>query len=206
METIISDLLGRFEKGSLSRRDLVRGLAMLAASGTVASAQDRGHRPRQHSGCGPAALHRFLSKDVRFLGGQRGQAAPNRSAGQHTNAGVSQPRKPGRHRRSFRDRDSPIHQGGCGELCETARRDTAGRSLRRLAREGSRWNQRADLQSEMTGAKHARRSLGIRTRTRLHRESNRSLFATPVPAGPPMTHAISVAAAPRSSGTPASWL
>jgi catechol-2,3-dioxygenase len=40
METIISDLLGRFEKGSLSRRDLVRGLAMLAASGTVAGAQE----------------------------------------------------------------------------------------------------------------------------------------------------------------------
>jgi catechol 2,3-dioxygenase-like lactoylglutathione lyase family enzyme len=40
METIISDLLGRFEKGSLSRRDLVQGLAMLAASGTVASAQE----------------------------------------------------------------------------------------------------------------------------------------------------------------------
>jgi catechol 2,3-dioxygenase-like lactoylglutathione lyase family enzyme len=40
METIISDLLGGFEKGSLSRRDLVRGLAMLAASGTVARAQE----------------------------------------------------------------------------------------------------------------------------------------------------------------------
>jgi catechol 2,3-dioxygenase-like lactoylglutathione lyase family enzyme len=40
MEKIISDLLGRFEKGSLSRRDLVRGLAMLAASGTVAGAQE----------------------------------------------------------------------------------------------------------------------------------------------------------------------
>jgi catechol 2,3-dioxygenase-like lactoylglutathione lyase family enzyme len=40
METIISDLLGRFEKGSLSRRDLVRGLAMLAASGTAAGAQE----------------------------------------------------------------------------------------------------------------------------------------------------------------------
>jgi catechol-2,3-dioxygenase len=40
METIISDLLGLFEKGSLSGRDVVLGLAMLAASGTIAGAQE----------------------------------------------------------------------------------------------------------------------------------------------------------------------
>ena len=40
MEPIISDLLTRFEKGSLSRRELVQGLAMLAASGTTAVAQE----------------------------------------------------------------------------------------------------------------------------------------------------------------------
>jgi glyoxylase I family protein len=40
METIISDLLTRFEKGSLDRRDLVRGLALLAASATAATAQE----------------------------------------------------------------------------------------------------------------------------------------------------------------------
>jgi catechol 2,3-dioxygenase-like lactoylglutathione lyase family enzyme len=40
MESIISHLLSHFEKGSLSRRELVQGLAMLAASGTAASAQD----------------------------------------------------------------------------------------------------------------------------------------------------------------------
>jgi catechol 2,3-dioxygenase-like lactoylglutathione lyase family enzyme len=38
MESIISDLVSRFEKGSLSRRDLVSGLTMLAASSTAASA------------------------------------------------------------------------------------------------------------------------------------------------------------------------
>ena len=38
MEPIISDLVSRFEKGSLSRRDLVSGLALLAASGTAAKA------------------------------------------------------------------------------------------------------------------------------------------------------------------------
>src|SRR5215468_9262720 len=40
MESIISDLLTRFEKGALSRRQLVQGLAMLAASGTTATAQE----------------------------------------------------------------------------------------------------------------------------------------------------------------------
>ena len=40
MESIISDLVTRFEKGSLSRRELVQGLAMLAASGTTAVAQE----------------------------------------------------------------------------------------------------------------------------------------------------------------------
>src|SRR5882757_2705713 len=38
MEPIISDLVSRFEKGALSRRELVQGLAMLAASGTAATA------------------------------------------------------------------------------------------------------------------------------------------------------------------------
>jgi len=33
MEPIVSDLLSRYEKGSLSRRELVQGLAMLAAGG-----------------------------------------------------------------------------------------------------------------------------------------------------------------------------
>jgi catechol 2,3-dioxygenase-like lactoylglutathione lyase family enzyme len=40
MEPIISNLLSRFEKGSLSRRELVQGLALLAAGGTAASAQE----------------------------------------------------------------------------------------------------------------------------------------------------------------------
>jgi glyoxylase I family protein len=40
MESIISDLLTRFEKGSLSRRQLVQGIAMLAASGSAAAQED----------------------------------------------------------------------------------------------------------------------------------------------------------------------
>jgi catechol 2,3-dioxygenase-like lactoylglutathione lyase family enzyme len=43
METIINRLLQRFESGSLSRRQLVQGLAMLATAGSVpAQAQARG--------------------------------------------------------------------------------------------------------------------------------------------------------------------
>lgn len=40
MESIIRDLVTRFEKGSLDRRELVSGLAMLAVSGTAAAQQD----------------------------------------------------------------------------------------------------------------------------------------------------------------------
>ena len=40
MESIISDILTRFEKGSLSRRELVSGLAMLSASAMAAGAQE----------------------------------------------------------------------------------------------------------------------------------------------------------------------
>lgn len=37
MEAIISDLLNRFEKGALTRRGLIQGLAMLTAAGGAAS-------------------------------------------------------------------------------------------------------------------------------------------------------------------------
>jgi glyoxylase I family protein len=40
MESFISDLVSRFEKGSLSRRELVSGLAVLAAGGTAAAQED----------------------------------------------------------------------------------------------------------------------------------------------------------------------
>jgi catechol 2,3-dioxygenase-like lactoylglutathione lyase family enzyme len=40
MESIVSNMLSRFEKGALSRRELVQGLAALAASTTTASAQE----------------------------------------------------------------------------------------------------------------------------------------------------------------------
>ena len=39
MESIISNLVAHFEKGTLSRRELVQGLAFLAASGTAAAPQ-----------------------------------------------------------------------------------------------------------------------------------------------------------------------
>jgi len=37
MEAIISDLVNRFEKGALSRRGLIQGLAMLTAAGSTAA-------------------------------------------------------------------------------------------------------------------------------------------------------------------------
>ena len=38
MEIVVANLLERFEKGALTRRELIQGLAMLAAAGTSASA------------------------------------------------------------------------------------------------------------------------------------------------------------------------
>lgn len=43
MKVIISDLLNRFERGALSRRSLIQGLAMLTAAG--AQAQDTAIKP-----------------------------------------------------------------------------------------------------------------------------------------------------------------
>ena len=45
MEAVISNLLNRFEKGALTRRELIQGLTMLTAAGSTASAallQDTG--------------------------------------------------------------------------------------------------------------------------------------------------------------------
>ena len=41
MELVISDLIDRFERGALSRRELIRGLALLSAGGAVSNAQPR---------------------------------------------------------------------------------------------------------------------------------------------------------------------
>jgi catechol 2,3-dioxygenase-like lactoylglutathione lyase family enzyme len=38
MDSIITDLVGRFDRGTLSRRDLIQGLTVLAAAGGAASA------------------------------------------------------------------------------------------------------------------------------------------------------------------------
>ena len=45
METIISDLVKRFEKGKVSRRELIRSLTMLAAAGGAASVVDAQEMP-----------------------------------------------------------------------------------------------------------------------------------------------------------------
>ena len=42
MESLISSLVSRFERGALTRRDLVQGLTALAAAGGAASAQAQG--------------------------------------------------------------------------------------------------------------------------------------------------------------------
>ena len=44
MEHVISNLLGRYESGRLSRRELIQGLAMLTVAGGTASAEDTGFK------------------------------------------------------------------------------------------------------------------------------------------------------------------
>jgi len=41
METVISDLVRRFEKGALSRRQLVKGLTLLAAAGAASNTRSQ---------------------------------------------------------------------------------------------------------------------------------------------------------------------
>jgi len=41
MEAIISNLLNRFESGALTRRELIQGLVMLTAGGTISAAQSQ---------------------------------------------------------------------------------------------------------------------------------------------------------------------
>ena len=73
MEAMISNLLSRFEKGALSRRELIQGLAMLAAASGAASgalAQDAGIKAAKidHVSIQVSDLprsRRLLSEDVR---------------------------------------------------------------------------------------------------------------------------------------------
>jgi catechol-2,3-dioxygenase len=44
VEHVISNLLGRYESGRLSRRELIQGLAMLTVAGGTASAEDTGFK------------------------------------------------------------------------------------------------------------------------------------------------------------------
>jgi hypothetical protein len=48
METIISSLVGRFEAGTLSRRELIQGLAMLAGRWRGVCGSGAGSRPQRH--------------------------------------------------------------------------------------------------------------------------------------------------------------
>jgi catechol 2,3-dioxygenase-like lactoylglutathione lyase family enzyme len=44
VEHVISNLLGRYESGRLTRRELIQGLAMLTVAGEAASAEDNGFK------------------------------------------------------------------------------------------------------------------------------------------------------------------
>ena len=162
MESIISNLLTRFEKGSLSRRELVRGLAMLAASGTAVAAQediDFKSADIDHVSIQVADLQRsvdFYQKMFGFsvisqdqphgiirLGNTRTLVSLNHQSP----AGIVDHFAIGVPRFSKESAARYLTQRGA-----TPRR----RPLCRFARQGSRRDQRADLFSAVIGASAAR--------------------------------------------------
>ena len=72
METVISEMLGRFERGTLSRRQLIRGLSLLAAATTPAAAlaQDGGVKATSlnHLGIVVSNLQRSVAFYQKMLG------------------------------------------------------------------------------------------------------------------------------------------
>ena len=72
LETVISDLVGRFERGALSRRQLIQGLSLLAAAATPASAlaQDAGVKATSvnHLGIVVSNLQRSVDFYQKVLG------------------------------------------------------------------------------------------------------------------------------------------
>ena len=68
MEGTVSDLVKQFEKGTLTRRELIAGLTTLVAAGgcrgtDCAVPVDR-NRPPKHSGHGRAEVNRLLRDSV----------------------------------------------------------------------------------------------------------------------------------------------
>ena len=80
MDKVIADLVTSFDAGTLSRRQLIQGLTVLAAAGAAgpAAAQEdavqvHSDRPHQHPDEQSAALDRVLQQDLRAQSDQRGQ-------------------------------------------------------------------------------------------------------------------------------------
>jgi len=150
MESIISDLVARFEKGSLSRRQLVSGLAMLAASGTAAAAADDVDftgATIDHVSIHAADLQRSIDFYQRMFGFKVvSQDKPreivrlgSKSMLVSLNHGV-----PAGIVDHFAIGIAAVQQSGCGRPSAAARCDTTAGRLCRAARQGSRRNQCAD--------------------------------------------------------------
>lgn len=72
MEALISNLVTRFEKGGITRRELIRGLAMLAATSTTAAAamQEPGFKGARidHASIQTSNLQRSIDFYQKFFG------------------------------------------------------------------------------------------------------------------------------------------
>jgi catechol 2,3-dioxygenase-like lactoylglutathione lyase family enzyme len=121
-DTIISHLVSRFEEGSLGRRELVRGVAMLAASGTAAGAReglDFKDANIDYVSIHVADLQRsvdFYQKMFGFSVVSHDQAGGIIRLGKHQGARLPQPWRPCGHRGPLRNRDSSVQLGSAGNL------------------------------------------------------------------------------------------
>ena len=74
MQHVISDLVSRFERGRLSRRELIQALTAVAATGggdgISRVAQSGQHQPHLGSRQRHGALNRFLQPRLRSLRGE----------------------------------------------------------------------------------------------------------------------------------------
>src|SRR5882762_6495942 len=159
MESIISNLLSRFEKGSLSRRELVQGLAMLAASGMAASAQEDINFKSaniDHVSVQVGSLQRSVDFYQKMFGftvvsqAEEGGVKIVRLGNTKTLVSLNVGGPPGRVDH-FAIGIPRFTRDSITSYFDPARRDSLTRRLGRFAHQRPRWSQRANFFSELIG-------------------------------------------------------
>ena len=132
MEQVINNLLGRYERGALSRRDLVGALAVVALTNQSASAAGFESSTLNHVSITVSNLQRsveFLSQCLRPAGSEREQGRRTRSTETRPESSVDPARRWSQGRGPFCHRAGPLQQGF---------RDRRSEGTRRCSTRGSR--------------------------------------------------------------------